>query len=55
LLFALMLPALLAGVWTGTRLVGRFQEEAVRRLVLIILIGMAILIGAQAILHLLQR
>jgi uncharacterized membrane protein YfcA len=49
ILFAVMLPVLLVGIIIGNRLVGRLSEAMVRRAVLMLLMGMALLILAQGL------
>ncbi len=44
------LPALVVGVFLGSRLVGRVEERAARRAVLLLLMGMAVAIGARSLL-----
>jgi uncharacterized protein len=49
-LFAISLPALVLGIFVGSRLVGRLDEGRVRRILLLLLVAMALVIGAQGVL-----
>lgn len=48
-LIAVCIPALVIGIFVGSRLVGRLDPAKVRRVLLYLLMGMALAIGAQGI------
>jgi len=48
-LIAVCIPTLVAGIFVGSRLVGRLDPDQVRRILLYLLMGMALVIGAQGI------